>query len=129
MVAVAMDAERPAPAVASRNLVGRVLRQVDHLDGNVRRQIVVGGGRLRRFLQDAELLVVGERVEIHHCPSCPILAHLSPAGTRAISASPAASSNWTPGSFNEGWTMSTRLACLMQQLPGARHCRVEAIHN
>ena len=88
VIAVAMDAQRPAAAVRRLNAIGRILREIDHLDGQSVRQIVVAGGRARQLEQDAQLLLMGQMIEIRHdrarYPSRPSID----ASTRSISARP-----------------------------------------
>jgi hypothetical protein len=64
VVALAVHAQGPAP-VRSRviDAIRGVLRQIDHLDACVRRQVVVGKRRRGEFPKMRQLLLVGELVE------------------------------------------------------------------
>ncbi len=59
MIAVAMDAQRPAPPVGCFHLVGGVLREVDHLHVEAGGKIVLRGGGNRQFEEQRQLLFVG----------------------------------------------------------------------
>ncbi len=70
MIAIPVNAQGPALAIGRFNLVGGVLREIDHLDGQMIRQRIVSCRGPRQFQQRLQLLFMGQMIEIRHaiCP-------------------------------------------------------------
>ena len=72
MIASPVNTQGPALAIRRFNFVGGILREVDHLDGQMIRQRIVFCRGPRQFQQRLQLLFMGQMIEVRHA-ICPLI--------------------------------------------------------